>query len=224
MTIRVYLSNIAPGWSIQQQQEMLADHLGRRLGTPDWTYIDRLSAVKRKAHAASSLTQRTALLRDTSRSKHIEAVIIVSLACLAWEQVDFLQCVAAIGTHGATLIALDTDRRIAPDASPTEIADAAQEFVARRRAAKGGMGQLGYLVSAERRATEAKAAALCIKDRWQLPTKDYPTDALLAEVGICRNTANLYLGKRPDAQRKHRNAAARNRVRRIPVEVQEQVA
>ena len=67
-----------------------------------------------------------------------------------------------------------------------------------------------------------------IKDRWVLPTKDYPTDELLTEVGICRNTANLYLGKRPDAQRKHRNGLAqaeRNRKQRVRIEqMQEQLA
>jgi hypothetical protein len=83
------------------------------------------------------------------------------------------------------------------------------------------------VVSAERRAAEAQAAAMRIKDRWCLPTKDYPTDQLLAEAGICRNTANQYLNRRKEAQRIHRNAVAqaeRNRQRRTRGEVQESVA
>jgi hypothetical protein len=224
MTLHAYLSNITPGWSIQQQKDVLAAHVP---GWPDIpTYIDRLPPAKRKAHSPASLTQRAELLRGTWRPENVEGIVVVSLACLAWEQVDFLQCVAAATTRGATIVALDTGRRIAPGATPAEIADAAQEF-ARRRAAKGGMGRPGYLVSAEKRSAEAKAAAMRIKDRWELPTKDYPTDALLAEADICRNTANFYLGNRPEAQRLHRNhmaQAARNRKRRIGIEVQEQVA
>lgn len=223
MTVRVYLSNIAPGWSVQRQKELLAEHVP---GWPDVpTYVDLLSPAKRKAHSPSSLTQRTDLARGTWRQEDVEAIVVASLAIPAWEQVDFLQFVAAVSTRGATLIALDTGRRIAPDASPTEIADAVQEFVARRRAAKGSTGMAGYLVSAERRSADAKAGAMRIKDRWELPTKDYPTDELLAEAGICRNTANLYLDPRPDAQRAHRNRmaqAARNRARRTGIALQEQ--
>jgi hypothetical protein len=138
--------------------------------------------------------------------------------------VDFLDCVAAASARGATIIALDTGRRIPPDATPSEIAEAAKEFVSKRRASKGG--QLGYLVSAEKRSAENEAAAMTIKDRWELPTKDYPTDPLLAEAGICRNTANKYLKPRPEAQRRHRNAlaqAARNRARRKPVELEQTI-
>ena len=228
MIIRAYISNIASGWSIQQQKELMAAHVP---GWPDVpTYVDVLSPAKRKAHSPASLANRIELLRQTSRPDNAEVIIVTSLACLAWEQSDFLQCVAAASTRGATLVAIDTGRQTAPDASPTEIADAVQEFVSRRRS-KRGLGPPGHLVSADRRAAEARAGAMRIKERWALPTKDYPTDPLLAEAGICRNTANLYLGKRPDAQRKHRNAldqAERNRKRRTRIEqmtaLQEQAA
>ena len=222
MTLHAYLSNIRPGWSIQQQKEMLAEHVS---GWPDIpTYIDLLPPAKRRAHSPASLTQRAELLRGTWRPENVEAIVVASLPCLAWEQADFLQCVAAATTRGATIVALDTGRRIAPDASPGEVVEAAKEFMSGRRA-KGGGGPVGYVVSAERRSAEAKARAMRIKDRWELRTKDYPTDELLAEVDICRNTANFYLGNRPEAQRLHRNQmaqAARNRKRRV--ELQEQAA
>jgi len=222
MITRIYLSNIAPGWPVDRQKELMA---ARVPGWPDVpTYVDLLSPAKRKAHVPTSLVQRAELLRATSRPGSAEEIVVASLGCLAWEQADFLQCVAAASQRGATIIALDTGRRIEPTASPSAIADANQEFLARRRS-KGGSGPAGYLVSAGRRAANAEAAAMGIKDRWSLPTKDYPTDDLLAEAGICRNTANQYLGHRPDAQRKHRNAlaqAARNRARRTRSELQEQ--
>ena len=224
MTIHVYLSNIAPGWPVERQKAVLAAQV------PGWpevpTFADVLPPAKRKAHSPASLIQRDELLRGTSRRENVEAIVVVSLACLAWEQVDFLHCVAAASKRGAIVIALDTGRRIPPDASPAEIAEAAQEFVTQRRAAKGGNGgPAGYLVSAQRRSDEARAAAMSIKDRWEQPTKDYPTDLLLAEADICRNTANHYLLPRPDAQRAYRNRMAqaeRNRKRRIGVELQEQ--
>ena len=110
---------------------------------------------------------------------------------------------------------------------PQEIAAANEEFLAGRRS-KNLVGLLGYKVSAERRSAGSLAGAMRIKDRWVLPTKDYPTDALLEEAGICRNTANLYLRKRKEAQRQHRNAVAqaeRNRKQRLRIEqMQEQAA
>jgi hypothetical protein len=215
----VYLSNISGGWSIQRQKEMLAEHV------PGWpqvpTYSDVLPPAKRKAHSPASLIQRDHLLRETTRSGNVEAIVVCSYACLAWEQTDFLDCVASATARGATIIALDTGRRLTPEASPAELAEAMREFVKARRQSKSGPGRAGYLVSAERRATDARAGAMRIADRWRLPTKDYPTDDLLAEAGICRNTANLYLLNRPEAQRKHRNAlaqAARNRSRRKETE------
>lgn len=198
MVTTVYLSNIAPGWPIERQRELLAKHVA---GWPDVpTYVDQLSPAKRKAHGPTSLTARDALLRADA-----EVIIVASLACLGWPG-DFVDCVAAAGKRGATIIALDTGRHIAPDAPPALMAQVVREFMAQRRAAKDG--PVGYQVSADKRSAEAKAAALTIEGRWRLPTKDYPTDALLAEAKICRNTANQYLGHRPDAQRKHRNALA----------------
>jgi hypothetical protein len=203
MIARVYLSNIAPGWPFERQTALLASRV------PGWpnvpTYVDRLPPAKRKAHSPTSLVRRSELLRSSG----VEAIVVASWACLAWEQGDFLDCVAAACARGAILIALDTGRRITPDASPALMAQVAREFMSARRAAKGG--PTGYQVSADKRSAEAKAAALTIEGRWRLPTKDYPTDDLLAEAGICRNTANRYLGKRLDAQRKHRDAVAKRR-------------
>lgn len=223
--IKIYISNIAMGWPIERQKDLLASQVA------DWpqvpTYVDLLPPAKRKTHIASSLIQRAELLRETGRPENVETIIVASLACLAWEQSDFLKCIAAISQRGATLVALNTGRRIVPDASPTEMAEANEEFLAGRRS-KSLVGLLGYKVSAERRSTAALEGAKRIKDRWVLPTKDYPTDALLEEAGICRNTANLYLHKRKEAQRQHRNAVAqaeRNRKQRVRIEqMQEQAA
>lgn len=223
MTIKIYLSNIAPGWSIQRQKEMLTERVSGCSDAP--TYVDLVPPAKRKAHSPASLINRTQLLRETERQGSVEAIIVASLACLAWGQTDFLQCIKAASSRGATIIAANTGRRIAPDASPADVADAAQEFVAQRRTAKGGPA--GHLVSAANRSSEAKTAALSIRDRWEQPTKLYPTDPLLAAAKICRNTANQYLGKRPDAQRAYQNRmaqAARNQKRRTRVELQEQLA
>lgn len=206
---------------MERQKELMAAQVP---GWPDVpTYVDLLSPAKRKAHVATMLTQRNELLRKTARTEGVEVIFVASLACMAWEQADFLQCVATASQRGAIMVALDTGRRIKPDASPTDVAEANQEFLARRRS-KASAGPAGYIVSAERRAGDSRAGAMRIKERWEQPTKNYPTDLLLTEAGICRNTANLYLGKRPDAQRKHRNAVAqaeRNRKRRMLTETQE---
>ena len=146
--IKVYLSNIAVTLPIERPRELMA------LRVPDWpdvpTYVDRLPPAKRKAHVPASLVQRTELLRETARTESTEIVIVGSLACLAWEQSDFLECIALASRRRATLVALDTGRRITPDASPSEVAEANREFLVRRKS-KRELGPVGYQVSAERR-------------------------------------------------------------------------
>lgn len=215
MTLRVYLSNIAPDWPIQDQKELMASRV------PGWphvpTYVDILSPSKRKAHVPASLIQRAELLRQTD-----EVVILASLACFAWGQGDFLDGVAEACAHGATIVALDTGRRITPGSSPAEIVEAAKEFMRQKQAVRVGRGTPGYLVSALRRSTEKREAAEQIRSRWEQSTKLYPTKPLLAEANICRNTANEYLGKRKEAQQKYRDRMKKAE-RRQMVEMQEQV-
>lgn len=201
----VYLSNVAANWSIERQNALLTKHVPDLDNVP--IYQDVLPPKKRMSHLAGNLTRRNEMLRPTSRPDS-EIIYVASLACLAWENLDFLRCLAAASARQATILALDTGRRISPEASSADVVDAATEFTNGRRA-KTGSGKPGHVVSVERRQAVSQKGAKKIENRWRLPSKDYPTLDLLAEAGISRNTANLYLGNRPEAQRKHHNRLAR---------------
>lgn len=221
MPFWAYLSNIAAAWPAARQEALFAERI------PGWpkgveVYRDELPPRHRKSHSVENLTDRARMLRPTTRRRPAEwdTIYVASAACLAWEPADYMRCVAAAHARNAQLVSLDAGRSISPDASSAEMADALAEFMSRRRYAQtepGRIGVAGGKAAGERRSADKKAAAMQIKDRWCLPTEDYPTNPLLASVKISRNTANLYLGKRPAAQRAHRlglEQAERNRKRR----------
>lgn len=210
---RAYLSNISPHWPFPKQEAALAAVVPN--GSP--TYRDTLSIARRKAHVAADLTQRTAMLRRTTRQADNETIYVASLAVLAWTADDLTGVLAAAAERHATVVVLDAGLSIPPDAPMAVVHQALQEFARGRRRAYTELGRhAGGIISSQRRAERAKAGCERIADRWRLPTQDYPTPDLLREADVSRNTANQYLGRRPDAQKKHRNAlaqAARNRAR-----------
>lgn len=213
MTEKSYTSNLAAAWSIDRQEKLL------RQRVPGWSkiahYRDELSAAKRKALDASGMEQRSDMLRATRRR---DVIYVASLACLAVHEADLFDFLFAVGERGGTVRVLDIDLEIPPGS----IMDAARACVtafrnAKRRAQTEPGRQSGGKVAAERREAAARKAAAMIADRWKLPTQEHPTDALLAEAGLSRNTANKYLKKRPDAQAEYQRGlaqAARNRQRR----------
>lgn len=217
MTVRkVYLSNLLVAWPFKRQEELCAELV------PDWPdvsiYRDEVAPRHRKAHTVDALEQRKTLLRPTGRKHGRETVYIPTFGLLAWEWRDFLRCIKAASDRGATLVALDTGTEIPPDASPTALIAAAEEFATRRKSdqTKPGRDTGGGLVAGARREAVAKEKAERIKGRWHL--KHPPTKELLAEVGLSYNTACKHIGMtRPEAQRKYELAqrqAERNRRRR----------
>ena len=70
----------------------------------------------------------------------------------------------------------------------------------------------GGYISAEKRKTVSKIAAKAIKERWRLPSNEWPTKVLLKEVDISLNTAKKLLGNRPLAQANYRAAMKRKAI------------
>lgn len=201
MPDRVYLSNLSPLWKWLKQEKLLDERV------PDWrdgcvVFRDDLDSAQRQAHQTDVLVGRfNALFRTTTR-KRPEKLYVASLAVLAWTAEDMLACLTAAAARMATIHVLDVDLIIGPDADAALLHKAVNAFSeARKRSTAYRTGEAGGRISGGQRAEAAKAAAERIRERWGMPSDQYPTLALLEEAGISRNTAKLYLGKREDAQR-----------------------
>lgn len=78
-----------------------------------------------------------------------------------------------------------------------------------RDARRNGAAKIGARISADKKKATTKEAVAKIKDRWPLPSKEWPTAQLLKEAGISLNTAKAHLGKRPIAQYNYQAAQKR---------------
>jgi hypothetical protein len=227
MPDRVYLSNIARTWPIAAQEALLAK------AAPGWpnvpTYRDILLPAKRRGQSREAMTERASMLRATSRRPQDEVIYVASLAVLAWDAGDFGSCLAAAAKRQATIVALDTGRRVPPHVGADDWAEATKEFLAKRRSSEAGGGRkVGAEASKKVRMEDAQQRADSIRPDWT--RNDIPTGELLLRAGKRRKiggksvvvpmayaTAVRYLGHRPEAQRKHRMSIAtaeRNRARR----------
>jgi len=210
MSTRAYLSNIHPRWPYDRQERALS------VGVPGWpkgvaVYRDELTLSQRKRHMVGDLEGRIALLRQTTRGrKGAEDIYLASLAVLAWTLPDLLECLTLAQSRGSTVHVLDTGLILPPDAGPGALHQATKDFATGR---KSSIGMVGGEISARLRSEAARAKAEAMKPFWCLPSEEYPTIPLLKRFGLSRNTANLYLGKRPEAQRIH-EAARKRAVRR----------
>lgn len=215
MAARIYISNIRPTWPIAAQEAALD------IGVPDWRkagiYRDVLPPRSRQAHGAADLIERASMLRPTRRGGG-ETVYVASLAVLAWTLTDFLAVLAALAERGSMLVSCAEGFTIGlPDATPADIAKAADAFTQAIRRNSGEGPSKGGRISGERREARAKAACETIRERWALPSDQHPTLALLAEAGVSRATAKKHLGHRDKAQAAYIKAQAqaeRNRARR----------
>lgn len=86
-------------------------------------------------------------------------------------------------------------------------------------ARKQGAAKIGGKMSADIKKAKSDEAAAKIKDRWPLPSKEWPTKVLLKEANVSLNTVKSLLGKRPIAQynfqAKMKRAAKKNSLKEI---------
>ena len=199
MVARAYISNIAMGWPVKRQTDLLATHVAGWPNVP--TYCDMLDARTRKTHSPTDLTQRAVMLRPTARHRDTETIYVASFAVLAWGKDDFAAVMEAVEKRGATLVALDGS-----DAPSVPAFAAARVQAARRQARENGTK-----AAAERRAAEAKARVRAHLDAWRNPA--LATADVLERMGVSRNTANKYAGNR-ELVLKRVAAAAKRKAKR----------
>ena len=204
MAYKAYLSEIAPWWTIERQEELLSG------AVPGWppgvgVFIDRLTVRQRRAHQVDALTQRTSMLRPTSRAS-MGKIYVASLAVLAWGETDFRAVLEA--TRKATLHAVSDGVTIPP--GQVDADEMVQQWqAARTKSRLQGAALVGAAVSAAKRSAIAAEGVAKIKDRWPLPSSEWSTAALLAEAGVSRNTVNAHLGGRETAQARYQAALKR---------------
>lgn len=186
-------------------------------GGPVEHYQDDLKPRALKAHSPLDLKERAELLRKTARRRNDETIYVASLGVLAWVAEDFMACLGAAGARHATVIALDTGRKIPPTASAAELAEALSEFLASRRRHQTSGGRLaGVEASRAIRMAETKQRAALIEVDWH--GVDVPTADLLLRAGKERRgrvvpmawaTAVRLLGRRPTEEKMRKAAMER---------------
>lgn len=191
--MRVYLSNIRPQWPIERQEALLDERV------PGWRsasiYRDILSraAIKRQG----KLPDRDEFLLHPSSRPDGDTVYVPTLTNIAWTPSDFIAVLMRLAARHDTLVGLAEEVQVEPGkANVDEIRKAFQ--AATRRFS--GVGVRGGEASGKRRADEALAKCEKIRERWGLPSTEWPTKVLCEEVNISRPTAIQYLGNRKKAQ------------------------
>jgi len=133
------------------------------------------------------------LLRKTRRTEKL-VIHVMSLAVIADKEKDFRSFMKSAYDMGASIKTSEDEGAV----WPTRGMDVAVS--AWRMARKEGSGKAGGRISADRKKAKVKEAADKIKDKWPLPSKEWPTKALLEEAGVSLNAIKSVLGKRPIAQ------------------------
>ena len=209
MSVRAYISNLAPGWPVERQEALLAAHV------PDWpnvtVYRDILDARTRRANDPADLVNRAAMLRPTGKLRDAETIYVASYAVLAVRKADFEGVQAAVKARGATIRAFDGAQ------APSLPAFVAARVEGSRKQAR----ENGIKVSAERRRARADEGCERIKPLWGTPNTENSTTALLALAGepgepLSYNTVVARLGGREAAQRRYQAALKRKACRERP--------
>lgn len=139
----------------------------------------------------------TQLFRATTR-KVPDRFHVESLGVLGREEKQFREFMAGAKERKAEIVCRE-------DSQTFVINGNCENLVKRwRDARRDGAAQVGGRISADLRRKESMVAADKIKDRWPLPSEEWPTKALLKEAGISYNTAKTLLPPRPVAQYNYR--------------------
>lgn len=171
-------------------------------------FRDEIAKSDRRAKRVDVLVERHQLLRPSTRTGG--TIYVAGLPCLAYDTDDFILVLKQSADKNLSIHVLDTGMIFKPCKSRSELNRAKDIFAETKAKAKGfENGRLGGQTSAARKQAKAKAAAMAIKDMWCLPSDRHSTGNLLATAGISINTAKLYLGPRPAAQRAYQAALKR---------------
>jgi hypothetical protein len=162
-------------------------------------FRDELDSKARQGRHAAMLARRSIMLRDTHRPIP-EDVYVAALPVLDWTIKGLSACMKLLAARQATLHVLDAGLKIPPSNDAELMYHVVEAFEAGRRRTKDyPAGSIGGKASAEARSARAREACERMRPEWE--RRDVDTSTLLAKYGVSRNTAKLYLGRRPEAQR-----------------------
>jgi hypothetical protein len=135
------------------------------------------------------------ILRSTARAGS-SLIAVASFANVADNEKDFRLFVAACKKNGFSVDDVEKDFIWNP-AAKTPVTALVHLW---RTSRKSGAAKAGGIISAALKKIRSKEAVEIIKDRWPLPSKEWPTKVLLKEADVSLNTVKSILGKRPIAQ------------------------
>lgn len=130
------------------------------------------------------------LLRPTTR-KEIDRLHVLSLGIIADREKDFREFLAAVKKRKCEIVSREDNQTFVVNENCENIVKWWKD------ARRNGAAKIGARMSAEKKMQLSAEAADKIRDRWCLPSKDWPTQVLLGEAGISLNTAKKFLGRRP---------------------------
>lgn len=145
--------------------------------------------------------EMTSLLRATTRKEPIK-IHVLSLGVIAEDEKQFLAFMAKLPKDASVISSeeeVTISRRNALNVS------VALWRVARSR----GAAKIGARISADKKKASTAEAIEKIRDRWPLPSKEWPTRVLLAEADKSFKTVKSVLGVRSVAQYNYRAAQKR---------------
>jgi hypothetical protein len=137
--------------------------------------------------------QRDEMLRPSQRKDPFK-IHVASTAVLSDNEKDFRKFMQEAWKRKATIIDVEEVKELPPG---TYLVKAVEQW---KEARKNGVAKVGGQISAKLRKEKSAEAIAKIKDRWPLPSKEWPTKVLLKEAGVSLNTVKSLLGKRPIAQ------------------------
>lgn len=205
---KAYLSEIDRWWTLDRQRELLAERVAG-WGNRDkvQVYTDTVNNRQRRSRMAEwkYLPARADMIRPTSRPAAY-TIYVASPAILGWNADDVRAFQASLD-HRARVFSVEDGCVV------TDLVEAWQK--ARTKSRLEGAAKRGGAMSAKVRGERVAAAVALIADRWPLPSKEWPTAALLKEAGVSRNGVNARLGGREKAQARYQ-AALKRKMRRNP--------
>lgn len=145
---------------------------------------------------------RESMLRHTRRSTSYR-IHVASISNIAKDDDDLRKAVTLLNARKAFLHCEEENTIWHPN---TPFATWLKAF---KQSRTSGSAMIGGRISADNRKAKSAAGAANIKDRWRLPTDEWPTHVLLKEADISLNTAKLLLGKRPLVQAQYQAAQKR---------------
>lgn len=176
VSARAYKSNILKAWTPEAQQSLL-DGVEEELTI----YEDQVRPGQRKRKAVDALVQRADMLRPTKRRRGDEVIYVPCLGNFAWDLWDLARCFAAAKEREATIVALNTDLRIPPDASEAVMKQAREDFQADKRRGAVQPGRVGWEIAQEQRLADTERRINLIREDWGNP--DFKLEDLLLRAG-----------------------------------------